>query len=173
MEMLTLIKNKKRGFGLVEVMVALSILAMVFSAVVTLIVNVVNLNLVSRQRTEAIAFAQDGLALGVAEISNGCPSKLPTNINIDPWNKIYPDENGKYYRTISFTKGNLVNDSTDGSIKFEEYTATGNDYNYFKVTSKVQWHERENFGTLPVAQNNNVNGAQVYSVSQIVKVSND
>jgi type II secretory pathway pseudopilin PulG len=54
---MSLLENKK-GESLVEVVVSLGIIIFLFSAVVSLLIVSVNLNLGARQRTEAIALAQ-------------------------------------------------------------------------------------------------------------------
>ncbi len=62
----------KKGQSLVEVVVALSILAIVFAATVTLIVQVVNLELSARNRTEAVAIAQRYLSRNIKALSCNC-----------------------------------------------------------------------------------------------------
>lgn len=59
--------NKKKAFTLIEVVVALGILAAVFAGTVTMIVTVVRLALSARQKTEAVALAQRGLAKGIQQ----------------------------------------------------------------------------------------------------------
>jgi type II secretory pathway pseudopilin PulG len=76
----TLALNKK-GQSLVEVVVALGILAMVFAGVVTLIVEVVNLELSARNKTVAVALAQQKLAHTVVGINSGCGSTTPSTQN--------------------------------------------------------------------------------------------
>lgn len=66
----------KKAFTLIEVVVALGILAIVFSGTVTLVVNVVNLQLSSRNRNEAVAKAQKVMSESVALISCGCSTDL-------------------------------------------------------------------------------------------------
>lgn len=62
----------KRAFTLIETVVALGILAVVFSGVVTLVIQVVNLELGARRQTEAVALAQGVLAEKVALLCSGC-----------------------------------------------------------------------------------------------------
>jgi prepilin-type N-terminal cleavage/methylation domain-containing protein len=72
----TLNKTKKiNGLTLVEVVVALSLFAIVFTGVATLIISVVNLAVISKERTEAITYAQKGLALRLKSLDYGCSVK--------------------------------------------------------------------------------------------------
>lgn len=64
----------KKGQSLVEVTVALSLLAVVLTGVVTLAVNAVSLMAASRLRTEATALAQEGLEIAKSYKDNGCIS---------------------------------------------------------------------------------------------------
>lgn len=64
--------SNKRGQSLVEVTVALSILAVVLTGVVTLIVNAVGLMLDSRDKTEAVAYAQQYLEEKKGSKTNSC-----------------------------------------------------------------------------------------------------
>lgn len=66
------IVSNKKGQSLVEVTVALSILAVVLTGVVTLIVNAVGLMLDSRDKTEAVAYAQQYLEEKKGSKTNSC-----------------------------------------------------------------------------------------------------
>lgn len=59
-------KKKISGFTIVELVVAMGIFIAVFAGTVTLIVQVVNLALSARQKTEVVAIAQRGLSEKIA-----------------------------------------------------------------------------------------------------------
>lgn len=61
---------KSKGFTLIEVTVALGILTIVLAAMVQLIVNTINLAMVTRYKTEATALSQKGLTYGISAIQN-------------------------------------------------------------------------------------------------------
>lgn len=65
-------RSIKRGFSLIEVVVALGILTVVFSGAAILIVQTVNLAISARERTEAILLAQKILAEEVVSIEGQC-----------------------------------------------------------------------------------------------------
>lgn len=92
----------KRGFTLVEVVVALGILALVFSGVVTLVVQVVNLELGARRQTEAVALAQGKMAEQVALICDDCSE------TVTPEDIIDQEDNGYIY-DIYFDDGPYTN----------------------------------------------------------------
>ena len=71
--------NAKKGFTLIEMVVALGILAMALTASVTMIVGVVNLAMITRDITEASALAQKALSDSVAAACLNCKEiKWPT-----------------------------------------------------------------------------------------------
>lgn len=75
-------KNSKiKGISLVELTVAMAILAMVFAGTVTLIITVVNLSFNTGLKTVAVALAQKGLTDKITEFrqtSNISPCTLMT-----------------------------------------------------------------------------------------------
>lgn len=80
--------NKKKGQTLVEVIVALGILTMIVTAVITMIVAAMNLLANSRIKTEAVAFAQKRIADAIAayDFGNPCiinPVSIPTDTMTD------------------------------------------------------------------------------------------
>lgn len=62
----------KRGQSMVEVVVALTILAFVLAGTTLLIVTVVNLSLQARTKTKVVTFAQSNLARIVSLATGGC-----------------------------------------------------------------------------------------------------
>lgn len=87
--------SNKKGQSLVEVTVAMSILAVVLTGVVTLAVNAAGLMVSSRSRTEATAYAQQGLEVLKSKPSNSCyvlgSSDLANGLNksMDTGNTFY------------------------------------------------------------------------------------
>lgn len=71
----------KKAFTLVEVIVALGILALVFSGVVSLVFRVVNLEVGARRQTEAVALAQGILAEKIVPLCDGCTPATLTDIS--------------------------------------------------------------------------------------------
>ena len=76
--------NSKRGESLIEVMVSLSIIALIFAGAVNMVVGSVTLNLSSRQRLQSIATVQKKLNTWLADNSsnNSCPVSRPLNNGI-------------------------------------------------------------------------------------------
>ncbi|MEI7690661.1 MAG: type II secretion system protein [bacterium] len=65
--------HKKRGQSLVEVVVALGIIGVIFTNIVVLIVYGFNLANASRNKTEAIAIAQQKMSESIILIQHNCP----------------------------------------------------------------------------------------------------
>jgi type II secretory pathway pseudopilin PulG len=142
--------NRKKGFSLIETVVALM---MVMVAVLTLVINVVALNLLSRQKTEATALAQDGLAIAVSTISNGCPSTIP----VAPWDQTFYS---RYHREVTFVSGDLTGTP---NLSFNPSAAAKP---YVMVTSELKWNDKENYDPAKSTDN-------TYKVQQLVRLSND
>lgn len=138
----TLNKSKRvKGMGLVEVVVALSILTIVFGGTVTLIVNVVNLAVTAKQKTEAITYAQKGLAEKIKQLNYGCVVTLPsTELDTN-----YPN----YSVHTKAERGDLA-----GTPVVFSPNANGS---FIKINSTVTWYNRF--------------GRNDYSVNQIMRVS--
>jgi prepilin-type N-terminal cleavage/methylation domain-containing protein len=64
----------KKGFSLIEVVVALGIFAVVFAGTVTLVARVVSLELSARDRTTGIALAQGKMEETIANFDSSCPN---------------------------------------------------------------------------------------------------
>jgi prepilin-type N-terminal cleavage/methylation domain-containing protein len=150
-------KKNEKGFSLIEVVVALSILTMVLSGAITLIVSVVNLNLLSRNKTEAVAYAQEGITIGAAKVSTGC------FLYVGPI--IKEIRGSKYLRTITYTKGEMSVDTT-GDYTFNEQPLTGT---FVRVVSLVQWFDRSSI----TDTNPNLSGANSYQLIQIARNCNE
>lgn len=119
-----MLSSNKRGQTLVEVVVALGILAMVFAGVVTLIVRVVDLELMARDRTVAVSLAQKKLAETVGNLGDGC--------NVSD----YTIPNGSIVEgSKTFNYSGAINNSFD-------YSNELNNKNFVEITIKVDWQEK-------------------------------
>lgn len=160
--------KKNKGFSLIEMVVALGILVMVLSGAVTIIVSVVNLNLLSRNKTEAVAFAQDGVTIGTSTVSNGCFVYNPGAPEIA--HKKFNGSN-KYYRSIAYERGIFEEKTTanpDGtSVTANTFTPAPSG-NFVRVTSTVQWNERNfyNDGSTPNSAASDYNSYQLVQVAR-------
>lgn len=97
------ILQNERAQSLVEVTVALSILAVVMTGVVTLAINAVGLMINSRMKTEAAAIAQQGIEVVKGSPSKGCNVLLPGKTYIILNNVLTPGPEqaiNSYTRTI-------------------------------------------------------------------------
>lgn len=113
----------KKGQSLVEVIVALGILAVVFAGVISLIVRVVDLELMARDRTIAVSYAQQVLAETIGKMGNGCSETADDTF------------------TGSRTEGNEF--SYTGTIKDSPDYSNGLDQKSFKeVTITVKWKDK-------------------------------
>lgn len=136
--MVMFMKNKK-GFTLIEVVVALGILAMALAGAVTLITVALRLSVESRNVTQATALMQKGIADGSVAVESCCttaPTLTPPGKTSD-----YAVATGgfQYTPTVGNTKYTLFvsfdqnfADQTSGTEKISKDKFT-------KVTSKVTW----------------------------------
>lgn len=118
-------QTNKKGLSLIEVVVSLSILAIVFVGTITLIVNVVNLVLITRDKTEATALMQKGLTKGIDRAKDSCRGSVDYDETLE-------EINGKYTITVTNSDDFEPINSTagDGSISKD---------NFVSVKSKVEW----------------------------------
>lgn len=117
----------KKGFTLVEVVVALGILAMVFAGTVTLIVKVSSLGLASRDRTTAVGLAQGKMDEVIANYQKTCAAGSTIN-SISNTNFNSP------YNRFAYNLVNNINFSPYGT---PPYQITDNDFQ--GVTITVSW----------------------------------
>lgn len=136
-------KSKKiKGLTLVEVVVALSIFAIVFSGTATLIISVVNLAMISKERTEAISYAQKGLALRIKSLDYGC--------SVKDKGFVAPSFGTKYSLTTTYKGGNYVDDGTGAGVIFEQSAAANPDF--IKVEATIHWNTKFGEETETVSQ---------------------
>lgn len=142
--------NKKKGQSLVEVLVAMGIITMVFAGTATLIVQVVNLELSARSRTEAVALGQKYLAENVSSIKEGCLNNITTGV---------PETDNPNDKYTALNSCVLVNDdlsentSTDCSPGEIDSSVT----NFVKIITEVTWQDKG----LP---------EETYTASEIVRI---
>lgn len=142
--------NKKRGQSLVEVLVAVSIITLVFAGTATLIVQVVNLELSARSRTEAVALGQKYLSESLINIQESCA----TNFTEIPDPFYDPDDVAGKYK-ITQTCIALEDDLT------EDTGADCTENNFMRVNIDVTWQDKG----IPVDE--------TYTASQVVRTQND
>jgi prepilin-type N-terminal cleavage/methylation domain-containing protein len=111
----------KKGFSLIEVIVALGIVTMVFAGTITLIVQVVNLQLQARNRTEAVAIAQRQMANAMVNIGGGCAYTEYVRENQSVPGTIYrydifANKNGEVF-SYSGSGGNTIDESNFMQIR--------------------------------------------------------
>jgi prepilin-type N-terminal cleavage/methylation domain-containing protein len=138
----------KKGFTLVEVVVALGILAMALAAAVTLIITALNLALVSRDNTEATALMQKGLALGEVTC-NSCSTIAPTGYSPTAGTAVTLDSSGneggsdaaiRYDYTDSGKTNHIYFDNAFATIGTDPYKIDNT--NFTKIISVVTWKFR-------------------------------
>jgi type II secretory pathway pseudopilin PulG len=122
--------GNKKGQSLVEVTVSLLILMIVFSSVLTLIVQSLNLVVMTRTRTEVGAIAQHAMTDVILQIKNTCPVKSAAEIsNISPSITVDP----KY--TLTVTAKLLT--SNDQPTRIGPLPSS-----FYKVTVIVSWTDK-------------------------------
>jgi type II secretory pathway pseudopilin PulG len=127
----------KKGQTLVETVVALGILAIVLTGTISLVVNIVSLVLSSRNKTEAMALAEKGLAEAVAGVENGSIKFTTTQTSIVKFDnaKTALDgcakvENGRNCNISIYTKDDA------------RYDANEKDDKVYEIIATITWHDR-------------------------------
>jgi prepilin-type N-terminal cleavage/methylation domain-containing protein len=120
----------KKGFSLIEVIVALGIFAVVFTGAVSLIGKIVSLEYSARDRTTGIALAQGKMEEVVADFQNRCPdgSILTAPLTDFPGNPRF-----------QYTVSNNINPNY---IAFAGGPAISGANGYNEVTVAVSWRNR-------------------------------
>ncbi|MDD5693270.1 MAG: type II secretion system protein [Patescibacteria group bacterium] len=159
---------KKKGQTLVEVMVALSILIVILSGVITLLIKSVNLVIDSRSKTEAIAIVQNGLSEGISSVQGTC--------------QIHGDDNGSPKMIIdrtSTTTGtpNYLVENPESHNKYKLIVTLqrfNTDANNIDVSLQPSLTDAANFGVVvsQVLYNNkgDTTYSSTYTLSQLVRL---
>jgi len=119
------LKSGCRGFSLVEVVVALGILTLVFSATSILIVQTVNIAISAREKTQAILLAQKIMTEEIVKIEGDCNIPETTSQPISGTREEF-----RFFinhdRNINYGHG------LEGA-------------NFIEITVNVKWDSRETF----------------------------
>lgn len=113
--------SNKKGFSLVEVVVALGILVAVFSITVILIIQTLNIAINTRKTTQGLLLAQKELNEEIIKIERGC--QLPADEEA-------PNNSG-YTVRISHEEGPTINQVEESNL--------------VKITVDVEWIARGTF----------------------------
>lgn len=143
--------SQKKGFTLIETVVALGILTIALTAAITLIVNVVNMSMLTRDKTEATALMQKGIS-DAAAACGGCrssnllstPYTLGGTVTVDrygnedpggkPANKFTLSDGGKTLTVLFYSDFDAINEAAGaGQIDKTQFTM---------VASIVTWSIR-------------------------------
>lgn len=132
--------NDKRGESLVEVLVALSIIMLIFAGVVSMIAGSVTLNLSARQRTTVVAMVQKNLNEFLAKNSSAGVCAV-TGL-------VPPQKQDETFNNCSLLGG--VTDSAQPCYWMEISTLGPdvneplgvNDTNFVKIISHGKWYTR-------------------------------
>lgn len=117
----------KKGQSLIEVVVALGILTIVFTGVLTLISQVVGLELAARNNTHAVALAQRKLATVITEIGDGC------NIG-----SLSSPAGTETIGAVDFEYQIDINNNNTGF----NYTSGLDDSNFTQIVVTISWADR-------------------------------
>lgn len=126
-------RTKVRGQSLVEVIVALGIIVIVFTGTITLVVNVMNLNLTSRDVTQATALAEKKMGEAVSGIRSDCAIDIG-GLSVTG-NNVPVTLGGKSFTpvvTFSSVSRNQVSNT---------FVADSNGL-FIRITSTVTWKDR-------------------------------
>lgn len=132
----------KKGQTLVEVVVALAIIALVFAGTVTLIANLSNLILSSRNKTEAIALAQGGMATLIEMSRANCSAELSIydgghilngiEYIIEGRSEYYiVDVNNEFVSTTDLSSAEYVRFNL--KVEWEDKSIGSNEYKYSEI----------------------------------------
>lgn len=142
--------NRVKGQSLIEVVVALGILAAVFATAATLIVTIVDLNVSARSRTEVVALAQKVLSENVKDAMTYCS----TNVASKPKNCTLMPGRPDYCVTVDVRKGRY----STGSSPYV-FVIDPSREDFARITVTVDWKDKT--------------VSNSYEVSQIVRLKND
>ncbi len=123
--------STKMGQSLIEVIAALSIVAIVFAGTITLVVQAVNLQFLARDKAEAVIIAQGEISKAVEGIRAGCSQ-------VDYIIEQEPAANERYtYDVEAIIEGD----------SFDFFDEEGRDIglngdNFLKITVRVSWKNK-------------------------------
>lgn len=153
--------SKKRGESLVEVIVALGILAFVFMGVVNVIASSITLNMSSRQRTEAIAMVQKNLSEYLAKNASSDVCTITAKTAANPVSGTVVGSTGCNTNTLTDSTQTCywveLADLAVGGTNGESYSLYGlNNDNFIKVISHGKWYTR-------------ILGEQSFEIDRVIK----
>lgn len=101
-----MLRNKKSGQTIIEIVVSLGLVFIVFAATASLTINSINLVLKARDETEAIYLAQDQIAVYIKNFNQSCSLPTPASVNTQDsattfWYTISTDTNTSDFPTDS------------------------------------------------------------------------
>ena len=155
-------KAVKPGQSLVEVVVALGIIAVIFSSIITMVVYSFNLAVASRNRTEAVAIAQEKMTDSIILIKSNCPLQNVDGNSLGSYTtyltntldgQIGEDNPSGFSTTITVRKPTAVNPNDEtggGNINIEKF---------YIVTVTVSWKDK------------GFTSNTVYQLDQLVRVN--
>ena len=162
-------KKQNKGQSLVEVIVALGILAIVFASVVTLVVYALNMAVSARNRTEAIALAQEKVADATNLIQGNCPVLTATDVDqngIKPsaMSRVITMYNAQLTGIGETTITNKRVTAKVEALSSEEDHYTGGTGNlpagkFLKIIVTVRWNDR------------GISGEQIFIITQLVRIN--
>ena len=131
--------TSERGFGMIELIIAMAIFMLVATGGVTAVLQAFNVNRLGKEEAFANLYAQEGIE-GVLSIKNRDFSNLSEGTfglssSGGQWNFSGPfDTNDKYRREVTIAQG-----QRDGSGSIVDSGGTV-DSDLFKITSNVTWN---------------------------------
>lgn len=153
----TLNSMNRKGQTLIEVMMALTIMIIVFAGVVNLVLRVFNISMSARNMTKASTIAQYGISQSIKNIQGSCNLQ-----EIDPGDPApILQEDIEDFRLVVYR--DALNPSTEKKSDKEI-----DDTNFYKLKATVCWVDKGLPGDgNPVCQNLSPN-ARSFDLSQLV-----
>lgn len=137
--------NRRKGQSLIEVVVALGILAAVFATAATLIVTIVDLNVSARSRTEAVALAQKKLTEKVKEAKKFCGTSIASDSRTCGWGP-----GGRYCLEAEVIPGKYFS-GAGGTYSFA-YDSNPANQKYVNIIVTVDWKDKSITNNYEISQ---------------------
>lgn len=137
-------KVRKKGETIVEVMVAMSILALLFMGIYTMLMSITSVARASRDRTTATALSQKGINLYKRKISDSCSigiGSLDAN-NIDTTSYDPPACSDPAKRNDPCNYIEVIKTIPSGSLEYDDLGSERS--SFWKIISHVVWKDRNN-----------------------------